>query len=324
MKSGERWFQQVLDAMTEQIAVLDRHGTILLVNDAWQRFGRESRNADPASFGANFLEVCRRVSMHVGESSEEARRVLEGLRSVLEGMLDHFQHEYAYPSPTGRRWFVLTATPLTAGPGGAVITRVDVTSRKLREQEILRQADQDPLTGLANRRRIEAQAVQVLATARRSSRSAAVLAIDLDGFKAVNDTYGHHAGDLALRQIAARLNAKIRPPALLARLGGDEFVVLLPGADAREAEAAVEAFLSAFQRPLSIEGRKICLGASIGTALYPQQGGSFSELLQAADTAMYRVKSAHTGKSPVEGGERRGRSHGRGYRSVRRLAASRR
>jgi diguanylate cyclase (GGDEF)-like protein len=340
-RSGERWLQQVLDAMTEQIAVLDRHGTILMVNEAWRRFGVESGSADPASFGVNYLEVCRRASIHGGESSEGARRRLEGLRAVLEGKLDQFQQEYACHSSKERRWFVLTATPLTADPGGAVVTQVDVTSRRLREQEILRQADQDPLTGLANRRRIEAQAVQVLAAARRSGRSAAVLAIDLDGFKAVNDTYGHHAGDLALRQIAARLAAKTSPSGLLARLGGDEFVALLPGVDAREAEATVQAYLSAFLRPLSIEGREIRLGASIGFALYPAQGRTFSELLQAADAAMYRVKSARphqrsgeSGKDRPEaprpagrGAERwpeRDRSHRRGKRPGRRLATSRR
>lgn len=340
-RPGEGWLQQVLDAMTEQIAVLDRHGTILMVNEAWRRFGVESGSADPASFGVNYLEVCRRASIHGSESSEGARRRLEGLRAVLEGKLDQFQQEYACHSSKERRWLVLTATPLTADPGGAVVTQVDVTSRKLREQEILRQADQDPLTGLANRRRIEAQAVQALAAARRSGRSAAVLAIDLDGFKAVNDTYGHHAGDLALRQIAARLSAKTGPSGLLARLGGDEFVVLLPGVDAREAEAAVQAYLSAFLRPLAIEGREIRLGASIGVALYPEQGLTFAELLQAADAAMYRVKSAHAGKPAREGetprsaprGPRdrseerwpdRGRSRGRGHRSGRRLATSRR
>jgi diguanylate cyclase (GGDEF)-like protein len=337
-KSGERWLQQVLDAMTEQIAVLDRSGIILMVNEAWQRFGRESGSSDPASFGANYLEVCRRASIHAGESSDVARRVLEGLRAVLEGTLDHFQQEYACPWPTGRRWFVLNATPLTAGPGGAVVTRVDVTSGKLREQAILRQADQDPLTGLANRRRVEAQAVQVLSAARRSGRSAAVLVIDLDGFKAVNDTFGHHVGDLVLREVASRLTAKTRSDGLLARLGGDEFVVLLSAAGIREAEAAVEAYRSILVLPFLNGERAVRLGGSIGFALYPEQGKTFSELLQSADAAMYRAKSASScrrsgasGSDAPEprsrGAERRPertRSSRRGKRPGRRLAASRR
>jgi diguanylate cyclase (GGDEF)-like protein len=340
-KSGERWLQQVLNAMTEQIAVLNPFGTILMVNDAWQRYGCESGSSDPASFGANYLEVCRRASIHTGESSDVARRVLEGLRAVLAGTLDHFQQEYACAWPTGRRWFVLTATPLTAGPGGAVITRVDVTSGKLREQAILRQADQDPLTGLANRRRVEAQAVQVLTTARRSGHSAAVLVIDLDGFKAVNDTFGHHAGDLVLREVASRLTAKTRPDDLPARLGGDEFVVLLSSAGAREAEAAVEAYSSIFVLPFLIGQTEARLGGSIGFAFYPEQGKTFPELLQTADAAMYRVKSASSWRRsgdlgkvhsdapepPGRGAERwpeRERSSRRGKRSGRRLATSRR
>jgi diguanylate cyclase (GGDEF)-like protein len=327
--------------MTEQIAVLDRHGIILMVNEAWERFGRENGSTKPTSFGVNYLEVCRRASVHAGQSCDEARQVLEGLRAVLEGTCDHFQQEYACHSPKERHWFVLTATPLTAVPGGAVVTHVDVTGGKLREQAILRQAHQDPLTGLANRRRIESHAVQVLAAARRSGRSAVVVAIDLDGFKAINDTYGHHAGDLALRQIAARLAAKTPSPGLLARLGGDEFAAFLPGMNAAEAEATVEAYRSAFLLPVSIEGREIRLGASIGFALYPEQGLSFSDLLRAADAAMYRVKTANAGKRsrksesagsdsqvPAQRAERwpgRGRSRRRGQRAGRwgRLATSR-
>jgi diguanylate cyclase (GGDEF)-like protein len=340
-RSGERWLQQVLDAMTEQIAVLDRNGTILMVNEAWQRFGRENSSSNPSSFGVNYLEVCRRSSMHGSESSDQAREMLEGLRAVLGGSRAHFQQEYACHSATQRRWFALTATPLTAGPGGAVVTHVNITVRKLREQEILRQAHQDPLTGLANRRRVDAQAVQVLANARRSNRSAAVLVIDLDGFKAINDSFGHHVGDLVLREIAARLAAKTRPADLLARLGGDEFVALLPGVDAREAVILVETYRSIFSQPLVIDGQELLLGGSIGLALYPEQGRTFPELLQVADAAMYRVKSAsphrrsgETGKHrsdsprlPSRGAERWpeiARSRRRGKRPGRRLATSRR
>jgi diguanylate cyclase (GGDEF)-like protein len=339
-RSGERWLQQVLDAMTEQIAVLDRHGTILMVNEAWQLFGRENGSSPSTGFGVNYLEVCRRSSIHHGEGSEQARRTLEGLRAVLEGSLAQFHQEYTCHSPTEQRWFALTATPLTASPGGAVVTHVNVTARKLREQEILRQAHQDPLTGLANRRRIEAQAVQMLAHARRGNRSAVVLVIDLDGFKAINDTFGHHVGDLVLRETAARLAAKTRPPGLLGRLGGDEFVALLSGVDAREAEALIETYRSIFSQLLAIDGRELRLGGSIGLAFYPEQGRTFPELLQVADAAMYRVKSAsphrRSGESEAprseaprsqrRGTERRperGRSRRRGQRPGRRPAPRR-
>lgn len=300
-RPGERWLQQVLDAMPEQIAVLGRYGTILMVNEAWQRFGRENGSPEPVGFGINYLEVCRRATMHRGEVAEQARRVLAGLRTVLDGTCQTFQEEYACHSPGEQRWFVVTATPLTVGTGGALITHVDVTARKVREQEILRQAQEDPLTGLANRRHLEAQALQMLAAARRAGGSAAVVAIDLDGFKAINDTFGHHAGDLVLRGVAARLAAKTPPSGLLARTGGDELVAFLPGADARAARAAVEAYRAAFARPLTIEGREIQAGASLGFAMYPEQGQTFPELLRAADEAMYRVKSASAARRPQEG-----------------------
>jgi diguanylate cyclase (GGDEF)-like protein len=335
-RPGERWLQQVLDAMPEQIAVLGRYGTILMVNAVWQRFGRENGSPEPAGFGVNYLEVCRRASMLGGEGAEQARRVLEGLRAVLSGTRESFQEEYPCHSPAERRWFVVTVTPLTVGTGGALVTHVDVTARKLREQEILRQAQEDPLTGLANRRHLEAQALQVLADARRARGSVAVVAIDLDGFKAINDTYGHHAGDLVLRGIAARLAAKTPPSGLLARTGGDELVALLPGATARAAQATVDAYRAAFARPLAIEGGEIQAGASLGFALYPQQGETFPELLRAADEAMYRVKAESATRRPrdpqghrPEREERRpprDRSRQRERRSGRwtRLAASRR
>ncbi len=296
----ERWLQQVLDAMTDQIAVLDRHGTILMVNEGWRRFGRDNGSAEPSCFGVNYLEVCRRSAIHEGEGADQARQVLKGVRAVLEGKLAHFELEYSCHSPRERRWFVLNATPLTASPGGAVITHVNVTSRKLREQEALRQAHQDSLTGLGNRRRIEAQAVPALANCRRSGGSAAVFLLDLDGFKEVNDTFGHHAGDHVLREVAARLQARVRSTDLLARLGGDEFAVLLTGVDAHGARTAADSFLATLSLPMRIEGAEVFVGASIGLALYPEHGRTFADLLRVADAEMYRVKAAGTA-SPFQG-----------------------
>jgi diguanylate cyclase (GGDEF)-like protein len=289
--SDGRWLQQILDAMVEHIAVLDPEGRIVRVNQAWRRFARDNGGSEAASLGSNYLEICRRAARDEGEEGRQARIVLEGLQDVLAGRLPHFKWEYPCHSPSEQRWFVLNTAPLTGEPGGAVITHVDITDRKLHEQEILVQAHQDPLTGLANRRLVEKQSVQLLATARRTGRPAAVIALDLDGFKPVNDLHGHAAGDHILKEVAARLLASCRKDDMVARIGGDEFVILLPGIDEEGAREVMRRLDAELRRPIRLGTREILVGASLGSAVFPQQGWTFRGLLQAADAAMYAAKT---------------------------------
>jgi diguanylate cyclase (GGDEF)-like protein len=147
-------------------------------------------------------------------------------------------------------------------------------------------ASHDPLTGLANRTAFTDRLVAALA-----DRPAAVVLVDLDGFKQVNDTLGHHAGDLMLVAVADRLRRGVREGDTPARLGGDEFAMLLPGADAAAAGAVVERFLAILGEPVDIEGQRLRPRASVGAAVGDHDPGA---LLRAADAAMYRVK--HGGK----------------------------
>jgi diguanylate cyclase (GGDEF)-like protein len=289
------WLQQILDAMTEHVVVLDAGGRIVMANQAWRRFSSRNGGPDLSWAGIHYLEVCRRAAESAGETAETARAVLVGLESVLSGRLEHFQIEYPCHSPQRMRWFVMNATPLTENPRGLVITHAEVTERKLRELEILRQAHRDPLTGLANRRLFETRAEEILGSAEQSCFSAAVLLLDLDRFKPVNDTFGHQAGDKLLRQVAARLSAMTHASGLVARLGGDEFAALLPGVQAEQAEAAAVRILAALGRPYYLKGRELRIGASLGLSLYPFDGECLSDLLDAADTAMYQAKAAGGG-----------------------------
>ena len=148
----------------------------------------------------------------------------------------------------------------------------------------------DSLTGLPNRRLLEDRLEQALAHAARAGRKVAVLLLDLDRFKEVNDTYGHRIGDLALQQVVLRLSSRMRASDTLARSGGDEFTVVSDVSDEHGADILLSALESALAVPLKVEGQFIQTGVSIGVALYPDHGHSPDELRAAADHAMYIAK----------------------------------
>ncbi|MEM7306204.1 MAG: diguanylate cyclase [Planctomycetota bacterium] len=196
--------------------------------------------------------------------------------------------------------------PDPARPGepgfGRVIVFRDVTARRARQEEVEALAYRDPLTGLANRTSFEDRLELELARARRSERMLALLFLDLDGFKEINDTLGHAAGDELLVAIARRLREILREEDTVARLGGDEFTVLLPGISSPEdAILVAEKVLVALARPHLLDGREVLAPPSVGLALYPEdlgdldgaglkRGAEAGHLVQVADQAMYRAK----------------------------------
>jgi diguanylate cyclase (GGDEF)-like protein len=123
----------------------------------------------------------------------------------------------------------------------------------------------------------------------------ALLILDLDGFKEVNDTYGHQVGDLVLKQLAKRLRAKLRDSDTIARLGGDEFAVVLPGDDQPGAAEAAGRLVKALEPPFNIKGKRLEIGASIGVAVFPGDGVYADTLMRKADEAMYKAKRAGGG-----------------------------
>ena len=162
--------------------------------------------------------------------------------------------------------------------------------RKRAEEALRRQALHDVLTGLPNRALLHDRLTQALRTADRDNTALALLLIDLDGFKTINDTLGHHQGDLLLREVGARLRTVLRQRDTVARLGGAEFVALLPGDDAAGATRTARKILAALAEPAVAEGRRLVVGASIGVALYPTHGTDAATLLRRADAAMYAAK----------------------------------
>lgn len=159
------------------------------------------------------------------------------------------------------------------------------------DRELHRLAFHDPLTGLANRTRFNEAIRRMMSQSRRHQRQLALMFLDLDGFKAVNDSMGHEAGDRLLELVADRLRDTIRLEDALFRFGGDEFTILL--ADVRDRDtalAAAQRTLDALAHPYALKGREVNISASIGVVFYPYNGDDAETLLQRADQAMYRAK----------------------------------
>ncbi|WP_249933239.1 bifunctional diguanylate cyclase/phosphodiesterase [Blastococcus sp. CCUG 61487] len=190
--------------------------------------------------------------------------------------------------PIGAAW-------LATGCTLAAIVRTFTTFGELRAfNEVREQARTDELTGLPNRRVLLEKADQVLAEA-TAARPAALLLLDLDGFKEVNDSLGHTAGDELLRQIGPRLQPALRPGEVLARLGGDEFAVLLPDISLDQAHDRAERLRALVLRPFPVEDIRLHVGVSIGVATAPVPATTVQELLRCADIAMYAAKGAGEG-----------------------------
>ncbi len=174
----------------------------------------------------------------------------------------------------------------------------DITFEKTQVVSLRHQATHDALTGLPNRTLLFDALELAVMRAREANTMLALLLMDLDRFKEVNDTFGHHFGDALLRQVAFRLQNQLRGDEMVARLGGDEFAMIVPDApDANTAALAARRVLNALELPFVVEGQVLDVGASIGIALYPTHGTDVRTLLRGADVAMYAAKENQSGYS---------------------------
>jgi len=190
-------------------------------------------------------------------------------------------------------WLSITAIKESNGEvTHYVATQVDITERKTAEAEILNLAFYDPLTKLPNRRLLQERLSYGIDMARRDGKQLALLMLDLDRFKAVNDNFGHLAGDELLRQVAARIKAMLRDTDTVARLGGDEFVVLLKDiTHSQDAARVAEEIIADLRKSFNLlQSADVQIGVSIGISLYPQHGGSVDALMDHADKALYQAK----------------------------------
>ncbi len=176
------------------------------------------------------------------------------------------------------------------GRPASVGTLLDISSQKAAEQRIRELADYDVLTGLPNRRLLRERFVQLLAAAERDNTEIAVIFLDLDHFKRVNDSLGHSVGDELLVEVARRLDTVVRRIDTLARLGGDEFIFAMPGFPTAAAAEVARRLIDVFTRPFEVAGHELTVTPSLGISIYPHDGQDLETLLKNADTAMYRAK----------------------------------
>ena len=274
---------RLLGNLAHEVLFVHRDGVVQEINAAGERLFRMraeeliGRPLESLFADESVPALCRRSLCPVGDRRPEEMEIRTALGTHVAVELSCQPIEYMGKSAT------------------AVALR-DLTERRRDEARIRHLARHDAVTDLPNRYNLQERLDIALNGAAHDGTSLAVIYIDLDRFKPVNDLYGHAAGDALLVQVSKRVGAEIGPTDTLARIGGDEFVMLLQTGSFPERAAAVATrVLDALAKPFEIEGRRVEIGASMGIALYPGDGGNADALLRAADTAMYRVKDEGRG-----------------------------
>ncbi|HEY5789807.1 MAG TPA: EAL domain-containing protein, partial [Gammaproteobacteria bacterium] len=279
--------RQAVEQSPAMIMITDRQGAIEYVNPEFS-----------ASTGYRPDEAIGRTPalLKSGQMEPEVYRVL--WETITSG--HDWRGEFLNLRKDGSTYWAATTVSPIRDQGGNVTHFLgiaeDVTERKRSEERIEHLAHFDPLTDLPNRALFQAQSRQILAAARRSGRPVALLMLDLDDFKDVNDSLGHAAGDRLLEQVAGRLKDCLREGDMVARLGGDEFALVLPEVEGPEAvDTAVRRLLEKVAEPYTLDELDLFVNASVGIALYPGDGEDAETLLKHADLALYRAKNRGRG-----------------------------
>lgn len=213
------------------------------------------------------------------------------------------RYDWDFHHPCNGRWYRCLSQALqwTDGRPVLIISNVDITGNKKNEEIIRRMAEYDCLTGLPNRLKLTKDCEALLPVLEAEDKEGYLLFFDLDGFKAVNDTYGHRTGDALLTQVGERLQANPLLNGRCYRYGGDEFVILLDGERPNSLESAISILQECLSRPFHLEAGELCCSASVGVSLCSQCGYNASELLRKADQAMYLSKRLGGGQVRVFG-----------------------
>jgi diguanylate cyclase (GGDEF)-like protein/PAS domain S-box-containing protein len=287
LRDSEQQLESILNNAAEAVIVIAADGGIERFNLAAQRlFGYSAEEARGLNLRRLTVELAVDDAAPGGDERPAAwiGPLMGGRREV-----------------TGRRKdgtvfpLELALSEIGMGPRPPRFTAVvrDITDRKSWENRIYTQAYTDSLTGLPNRLLLRDRLEHAIAAAQRNRTQVGVLFFDLDHFKAINDSYGHHMGDALLREIARRTTGCVREIDTVCRLGGDEFVLVLPELrEAADAGAVARKLLTLLSQPYSIEGHRLRITPTLGISIYPRDGADADTLMRNADTAMYHAKES--------------------------------
>jgi len=276
-------YRLLLDESSDPIFAFYPDGRYRYVNQAFASGVRRSRE-----------EIIGRKIWDVFSQDEADKRF-----AVVKWVFEHGENrvlEVRVPQPDGDRFYITTVKPIISSQRevvSVICISKEITERKAMEDRLARMAQYDALTDLPNRALFNDRLLHAMAQARRDQGRLALMSIDLDHFKPVNDTHGHHVGDLLLQAVARRMQACVRESDSVGRIGGDEFFILLPVIEsADDARTVAEKIRDALSQPFELEGlRAVGISSSIGITLYPDHGDDALQLYKYADQAMYRAKA---------------------------------
>jgi diguanylate cyclase len=297
LKESEALHRFIVNRSPDLVYMLDRHGCFTFLNDRVESLLGYRKDE---LIGRHYSEIVDDDHVEHARHIFNERRTGHRMSSNVEVRLKSRVQRRGPRLSHGRNvWMELTAMGVyndphertRAGFIGTYGTARDITERKQAEEVINFQAYHDLLTHLPNRALLKDRLTLAIAQARRNRRKLAVMFLDLDRFKVVNDTLGHTVGDRLLKAVANRLQSCLRSGDTLARFGGDEFMLLLPEVRTRDDVVVIATkILDQLTAPFTVDGHDLFVGASIGIAVYPEAGDNEEALIQSADIAMYHVK----------------------------------
>jgi diguanylate cyclase (GGDEF)-like protein/PAS domain S-box-containing protein len=284
LNESKKHFEVLVSTTPVGVFETDAHGACVYVNDRWVAItGIDKKNA----VGNGWLRA-----LHPDFRERAQAQWLEAVRESRP-----FEMEQCLRRPDGKDTWVLAQAHPLRDESGKIVRYIgsvtDITERKSAESRIAFLAHHDPLTELPNRVLARDRVEIAVAIAERSGHKLALIFVDLDNFKTVNDSLGHTAGDVLLREVSSRLRGCTRESDTISRQGGDEFLIVMPDVATTDAVAAAASkILDAMSLPFIIDGHELAVSISAGIAVYPDDGNDFDTLLKKADTAMYHAKEA--------------------------------
>lgn len=301
LREREEWLGTILQSVGEGVIATDRTGGVTFMNPVAEKLTGWCRRE---SIGKPLTSILHAVNEENGNLIRiSIPEIMSGqAENPLNGAVRLVNYQDKIPVE-------LSSTVIrdaTEGPAGLVLVLYDLTERKRYEEKLRYNAVHDHLTDLPNRTLFFDRLGMALAQAQRDAHLVAIIMLDLDEFKKVNDSYGHNAGDRLLQGVATRLTHMFRRSDTIARLGGDEFVLLLPDLPYAEvARNVADRIVRCFQKPFDLDGVQVQATASLGVSVFPGDGDDAEMLIKNADIAMYRAKEEGRNRFSVYSREQR-------------------